>query len=124
MATATADKPSMKDGIDNVGTTSGTGLDGAEKSNAADVIGDQTNSSLKDSGSDNVSNTTSNVTNSDVPTRQDGLSVMATKLGNQIMHNSYTSSMCLQLWGCMDHARALIDIRADRELVRRWLLLS
>nr|GEU85515.1 hypothetical protein [Tanacetum cinerariifolium] len=46
----------------------------------------------------------------------DGLSVMATKLGNPIMLHSYTSSMCLQSWGCMDYARALIDIRADREL--------
>ncbi|GJT74838.1 putative reverse transcriptase domain-containing protein [Tanacetum coccineum] len=46
----------------------------------------------------------------------DGLSVMDTKLGNPIMLNSYTSSMCLQSWGRMDYARALIDIRADREL--------
>ncbi|GKA46614.1 hypothetical protein Tco_0739497 [Tanacetum coccineum] len=45
-----------------------------------------------------------------------GLSVMATKLGNPIMLDSYTSSMCLLSWGRMDYARALIDIRAHREL--------
>ncbi|GJZ77851.1 hypothetical protein Tco_0642523 [Tanacetum coccineum] len=45
-----------------------------------------------------------------------GLSLMATKLGNPIMLDSYTSSMCLQSWGRMDYARALIDIRVDREL--------
>ncbi|GJW93710.1 beta-glucosidase 12 [Tanacetum coccineum] len=46
----------------------------------------------------------------------DGLGVMATKLSNLIMLDSYTSSMCLQSWGCMDYACALIDIRADLEL--------
>ncbi|GKC36835.1 probable indole-3-pyruvate monooxygenase YUCCA10 [Tanacetum coccineum] len=46
----------------------------------------------------------------------DGLSVMATKLGNPIMLYSYTSSMCLQSWGRMDYARALIYVRVDREL--------
>nr|GEU73931.1 reverse transcriptase domain-containing protein [Tanacetum cinerariifolium] len=45
-----------------------------------------------------------------------GLSVMTTKLGNPIMLNSYTSSMCLLSWGRMDYARALIDIRAHQEL--------
>ncbi|GKD75271.1 hypothetical protein Tco_1333553 [Tanacetum coccineum] len=46
----------------------------------------------------------------------DGLSVMAIKLGNSIILDSYTSSMCIQSWGRMDYARALIVIRADREL--------
>ncbi|GKB06880.1 ribonuclease H-like domain-containing protein [Tanacetum coccineum] len=46
----------------------------------------------------------------------DELNVMATKLGNLIMLDSYTSSMCLQSWGRMDYARAVIDIRADRKL--------
>ncbi|GJT86370.1 hypothetical protein Tco_1068087 [Tanacetum coccineum] len=41
---------------------------------------------------------------------------MDTKLGNPIMLDSYTSSMCLQSLGHMDYARALIDIRANREL--------
>ncbi|GJT24220.1 hypothetical protein Tco_0894157 [Tanacetum coccineum] len=46
----------------------------------------------------------------------DGLSVMATKLSNPIMLDSYTGFMCLQSWGRMDYARALIYIRSDREL--------
>ncbi|GJR48116.1 hypothetical protein Tco_1316219 [Tanacetum coccineum] len=48
LATTTVDEPSMKDGTDNVGTASGIGLDGAETSNAMDVIANQTNSSPKD----------------------------------------------------------------------------
>nr|GEU71402.1 hypothetical protein [Tanacetum cinerariifolium] len=46
----------------------------------------------------------------------DGLSVMATKIGNPIMLDSYTVSTCLHSWSRMDYARALIDIRVDREL--------
>ncbi|GJY25804.1 hypothetical protein Tco_0400530 [Tanacetum coccineum] len=46
----------------------------------------------------------------------DGLSVMATNLGNPSMLDSYTSSMCLESWGRMDYSLALIDIGADREL--------
>ncbi|GJU83901.1 zinc knuckle CX2CX4HX4C containing protein [Tanacetum coccineum] len=45
-----------------------------------------------------------------------GLSPMATKLGNPIFLDSYTSFMCLQSWGHMDYACALIDIRVGREL--------
>nr|GEY34702.1 hypothetical protein [Tanacetum cinerariifolium] len=46
----------------------------------------------------------------------DGLSVMATKLGNLSMVDSYAMFVCLQSWDRMDYARALIDIRADQEL--------
>ncbi|GJZ75993.1 zinc knuckle CX2CX4HX4C containing protein, partial [Tanacetum coccineum] len=52
----------------------------------------------------------------------DGLSAMATKLGNPIMLDSYTSSMCLQSWGRMDYARALIDIRVDQELKEEMVI--
>ncbi|GJR67211.1 hypothetical protein Tco_0013276 [Tanacetum coccineum] len=38
------------------------------------------------------------------------------KLGILIMLDSYTSSMCLQLWERMYYAYALIDIRDDNEL--------
>nr|GEY92908.1 hypothetical protein [Tanacetum cinerariifolium] len=51
-----------------------------------------------------------------------GLSAMATKLGNTIMLDSYTSSMCLQSWGCMDYARALIVIRAYRKLKHEMII--
>lgn len=47
---------------------------------------------------------------------KDELSAMATKLGNPIMLDYYTSSMCMQSWGRLNYTRALLDIRADREL--------
>ncbi|GKC74243.1 zinc knuckle CX2CX4HX4C containing protein [Tanacetum coccineum] len=54
----------------------------------------------------------------------DGWSVMATKLGNPIMLDSYTSSMCLQSCGRMDYARALIDFRADREFKEDMVIVT
>ncbi|GKC14373.1 hypothetical protein Tco_1011155 [Tanacetum coccineum] len=45
---------------------------------------------------------------------EDGLSAMATKLCIPVMLDSNTSSMCLQSWGHLDYARALIDVRAIR----------
>nr|GEU45556.1 retrovirus-related Pol polyprotein from transposon TNT 1-94 [Tanacetum cinerariifolium] len=47
---------------------------------------------------------------------EDGLSDMDTRMGNLIMLDSYTSSICMQSWGRLNYARALIDIRVDREL--------
>ncbi|GJS26093.1 hypothetical protein Tco_0486713 [Tanacetum coccineum] len=46
---------------------------------------------------------------------EDGLSAMATKLCIPVMLDSNTSSMCLQSWGHLDYARALIDVRANLE---------
>ena len=43
---------------------------------------------------------------------EDGLSAMANRIGNLIMLDTYTSSMCMQSWGHLNYARALIDIRA------------
>ncbi|GJW01423.1 hypothetical protein Tco_1556674 [Tanacetum coccineum] len=54
----------------------------------------------------------------------DGLSAMDTKLGNPIMLDSYTSSICLQSWGHMDYARALINIRANRKLKDEMTILN
>lgn len=45
---------------------------------------------------------------------EDGLSAIASKLGTPLMLDSYTSSMCVNSWGRLDFARALIDVRADR----------
>nr|GEY01242.1 hypothetical protein [Tanacetum cinerariifolium] len=47
---------------------------------------------------------------------EDGLSVIATKIGTSIMLDSYTSDMCIQLWGRSSYAKALIEVRADMEL--------
>ncbi|GJT76812.1 retrotransposon protein, putative, ty1-copia subclass [Tanacetum coccineum] len=47
---------------------------------------------------------------------EDGLSVIATKLGTPLMLDSYTSDMCMQSWGRSRYARAMIEVRADVEL--------
>ncbi|GJU13615.1 ARID DNA-binding domain-containing protein [Tanacetum coccineum] len=47
---------------------------------------------------------------------EDGLSIIATKLGNPLMLDSYTSDMCMQSWGRSSYARAMIDLRDDK----RW----
>nr|GEZ45433.1 hypothetical protein [Tanacetum cinerariifolium] len=39
---------------------------------------------------------------------EDGLSVIATKLGTLLMLDTYTTSMCMELWGLSSFARAMI----------------
>ncbi|GJV78293.1 putative ribonuclease H-like domain-containing protein [Tanacetum coccineum] len=46
----------------------------------------------------------------------DGLSIIATKLGTSLMFDSYTSDMCMQSWGMSSYARVMIELRADEEL--------
>ncbi|GJY29813.1 hypothetical protein Tco_0405580 [Tanacetum coccineum] len=47
---------------------------------------------------------------------EDGLSIIATKLGTPLMLDSYKSDMCMQSWGRSSHARAMIEPRAHEEL--------
>ncbi|GKB79228.1 cytokinin dehydrogenase 3-like protein [Tanacetum coccineum] len=47
---------------------------------------------------------------------EDGLSVIATKLGTPLMLDSYTSDMYMQSWGRSSYARVMIELRADVEL--------
>ncbi|GJW67233.1 cytokinin dehydrogenase 3-like protein [Tanacetum coccineum] len=47
---------------------------------------------------------------------EDGLSVIATKLGTSLMLDSYTSDMCMQSWGRSSYARVVIELRADVKL--------
>ncbi|GJW68540.1 Rop guanine nucleotide exchange factor 5 [Tanacetum coccineum] len=47
---------------------------------------------------------------------EDGLSVIATKLGTPLILDSYTSDMCMQSWGRSSYARAIIELRANVEL--------
>ncbi|GKE88272.1 hypothetical protein Tco_1565747, partial [Tanacetum coccineum] len=47
---------------------------------------------------------------------KDGFCDIATKLGTLLMHDSYTSDMCIQSWGRSSYARALIEVQADVEL--------
>ncbi|GJS12266.1 zinc finger, CCHC-type containing protein [Tanacetum coccineum] len=44
---------------------------------------------------------------------EDGLSVIATKLGTPLMLDSYTSDMCLQSWGRSSYSRVIIELQAD-----------
>ncbi|GJS75257.1 cytokinin dehydrogenase 3-like protein [Tanacetum coccineum] len=46
---------------------------------------------------------------------EDGLSVIATKLGTPLMLDSYTSDMCMQSWGRSSYARVMVELRADVE---------
>nr|GEV18354.1 hypothetical protein [Tanacetum cinerariifolium] len=46
----------------------------------------------------------------------DGLSVIATKIGTPLMLDSYTSDMCMQSWDRSSYARVMIELRADVEL--------
>ncbi|GKD50392.1 zinc knuckle CX2CX4HX4C containing protein [Tanacetum coccineum] len=48
--------------------------------------------------------------------QQDGLSMIATKLGRPIMLDAYTSTMCIESWGRTSYARALVEITSDQEL--------
>ncbi|GJR81175.1 RNA-directed DNA polymerase, eukaryota, reverse transcriptase zinc-binding domain protein [Tanacetum coccineum] len=47
---------------------------------------------------------------------EDGLSAIATKLGTPLILDSYTSDICMQSWGRLSYARAMIELRADLEL--------
>ncbi|GKB17414.1 ribonuclease H-like domain-containing protein [Tanacetum coccineum] len=47
---------------------------------------------------------------------EDGLSIIATKLGTPLILYSYTSGMFMQSWGRSSYAIAMIDLRADEEL--------
>ncbi|GKE23571.1 putative reverse transcriptase domain-containing protein [Tanacetum coccineum] len=47
---------------------------------------------------------------------EDGLSVIATKLGTPVMLDSYTSDMFMQSWGRSSYARVMVKLRANVEL--------
>ena len=47
---------------------------------------------------------------------EDGLSLIATKIGKPLMLDSYTSTMCMESWGRCSFARCLIEFRANEML--------
>ncbi|XP_022014946.1 uncharacterized protein LOC110914467 [Helianthus annuus] len=47
---------------------------------------------------------------------EDGLSLLASKIGVPIMLDSYTATMCAESWGRSSYARALIEVQAGVEL--------
>ncbi|XP_022024397.1 uncharacterized protein LOC110924709 [Helianthus annuus] len=47
---------------------------------------------------------------------EDGLSLIATTIGEPKALDSYTSAMCTDMWGRSSYARALIEVSADKQL--------
>ncbi|KAJ0509342.1 putative transcription factor interactor and regulator CCHC(Zn) family [Helianthus annuus] len=47
---------------------------------------------------------------------EDGLSLIATTIGEPKMLDSFTTSMCMDAWGRSRYARALIEVSAEKEL--------
>ena len=45
----------------------------------------------------------------------DGLSMLASKIGSPMRLDSYTSDMCNEAWGRSSYARALIEISAEHD---------
>ncbi|MCG5051263.1 DUF4283 domain-containing protein, partial [Pectobacterium brasiliense] len=46
----------------------------------------------------------------------DGLSLLASKIGTPKRLDGYTTDMCLDNWGRISFARALVEVNADSEL--------
>ncbi|GJQ97256.1 hypothetical protein Tco_0008395 [Tanacetum coccineum] len=53
---------------------------------------------------------------------EDGLSLIATQIGNLIMLDAFTSLMCVEEQGQIGYARALIEVRADKELKQEVIM--
>ncbi|KAJ0955350.1 hypothetical protein HanPSC8_Chr01g0001871 [Helianthus annuus] len=47
---------------------------------------------------------------------EDGLSLLASRIGTPKMLDSYTATMCMESWGRSSFARALIDVHASNDL--------
>nr|GEX05869.1 hypothetical protein [Tanacetum cinerariifolium] len=47
---------------------------------------------------------------------KDGLSAIATKLGNPLMLDSYMAAMCTDSWGGASYARAMVELQSNVEL--------
>ncbi|GJX48838.1 reverse transcriptase domain-containing protein [Tanacetum coccineum] len=53
---------------------------------------------------------------------EDGLSLIATQIGKPIMLDAFTSSMCVESWGRISFARALIEISASSVLKKEVIM--
>ncbi|GJZ68920.1 hypothetical protein Tco_0632470 [Tanacetum coccineum] len=55
---------------------------------------------------------------------EDGLSLIATQIGKPVTLDAFTSDMCVNPWGRIGFARALIEVIAERELQQlKWIWL-
>ncbi|GKE05176.1 hypothetical protein Tco_1397194 [Tanacetum coccineum] len=48
--------------------------------------------------------------------KEDGLSVILTKLGTPLMLDPYNSAMCTESWGRSSYAKTMFELQADIEL--------
>ncbi|GJX84400.1 reverse transcriptase domain-containing protein [Tanacetum coccineum] len=53
---------------------------------------------------------------------EDGMSLIATQIGKPIMLDAFTSSMCVESWGRIGFARALIEISSDSDLKKEVII--
>ncbi|GJU18979.1 eukaryotic aspartyl protease family protein [Tanacetum coccineum] len=53
---------------------------------------------------------------------EDGLSLIATQIGKPLMLDAFTSSMCVEAWGRINFARALIEISSDTDLKKEVIM--
>ncbi|GJV46602.1 hypothetical protein Tco_1431138 [Tanacetum coccineum] len=53
---------------------------------------------------------------------EDGLSLIATQIGKPIMLDAFTSSMCVESWGRIGFARAIIEVSLDSELKKEVIM--
>ncbi|GJV98058.1 retrovirus-related pol polyprotein from transposon TNT 1-94 [Tanacetum coccineum] len=54
---------------------------------------------------------------------EDGLGLIETQVGTPIMLDAYTSDMCVDTWGRMGFARALIEVSANKELKQEVMMV-
>ncbi|GJW36235.1 reverse transcriptase domain-containing protein [Tanacetum coccineum] len=53
---------------------------------------------------------------------EDGLSLIATQIGKPIMLDAFTSSMCVESWGRIGFARALIEVSSESDLEKEVIM--
>ena len=53
----------------------------------------------------------------------DGLSLIATKIGTPRMLDSYTCTMCEESWGRNRYARAMIELDSKKDLVNNLVVV-
>ncbi|GJV92530.1 protein LAZ1 [Tanacetum coccineum] len=54
---------------------------------------------------------------------EDGLSLIATQIGQPVMLDAFTSTICGDPWGRMGYTRALIEVSADKELKQEVIMV-
>ncbi|GJT36297.1 polypyrimidine tract-binding protein homolog 2 isoform X1 [Tanacetum coccineum] len=54
---------------------------------------------------------------------EDGLSLIATQIGQPVMLDAFTNTICGDPWGRMGYTRALIEVSADKELKQEVIMV-